>query len=57
MIKVQVFVNGAYAYRKTMSLTDDDELDRTQIHALLQQILRTIRPKAKYHVELKEDDS
>jgi len=54
VIKVQVFVNGAYAYRKTLS---NDELDQPQIHALLQQILRTIRPKAKYHVELKEDDS
>lgn len=52
MIKVQVFTNGAYAYRKTLK---DDELDQPQIHALLQQILRTIVPKAKYHVELTED--
>lgn len=54
MIKVQVFVNGAYAYRKTLA---DGDLDHAHLHALLQQILRTIVPKVKYIVELKEDDS
>lgn len=54
MIKVQVFVNGAYAFHRSLNY---DELTKPHIHALLQQILRTIVPKAQYHVELKEDES
>jgi hypothetical protein len=52
VIKVQVFTNGAYAYRKVLH---DDDLDHAHLHALLQQILRTIVPKVKYTIELKED--
>ena len=49
MIKVQVFVNGAYAYRKTLK---NDELDQTHLLALLQQILHTIEPSRRYSVDL-----
>lgn len=54
-VKMQLFINGAYAYRKSLDLTDEDK--HSQLTAMFQQALRSLDRGGEYQLELTKVDT
>jgi hypothetical protein len=51
-VKMQLFINGAYAYRKSLDLVEKDK--QAQLTAMFQQALRSLDREGKYQLDITE---